>query len=813
MRTAKRSIYLGLFLITLATVAYEILLTRIFSVTMWYHFAFVAISVAMFGMSVGAVLVYIVPKWFRDRDTEYHLVQGSLLFSLAVVASFLYHAHVPFIDSLSFLQALSLACFYIVTALPFTFGGIVVCLVLTRFPEQTGKLYATDLIGAAIGCAMPIVLLKYLDAPTAVFAVALIANLGAICFAGRRFDSVRRLTLYSSAVIVLVMVGNRAFNGELLRLEYVKGAREEPRPLFEKWNHFSRITVVNQPLSSSPMGWGLSPHFKPHRSPQSELMLWMDFPAAATPITHYAGNLDNFDYLRYDIVNLVHYLRTNANVLVIGAGGGRDILSALKFNQKSVVAVDINRDILHTVNGVFGDFSGHLDRDPRVTFVNDEARSYVARQPAKYDVIQVSLIDTFAASAAGAFVLTENSLYTREAWSIFLSKLSDNGILTFSRWYFRDRPAEVYRLTALATQSLLDSGIELPRNHIILARKNADLGIGTILVSKKPFSLEDIRAVENICSTLGFEVVLAPGYDRDHLFAEIANSKNLTNFATQYPLNISPPTDNSPFFFNMLRFRDVIHPELSNIGNMSHNTRAVFTLAWLAIVVVLLTATCIIVPLFLVSDRNVLRGNVPMFFYFGAIGLGFILIEISQMQRLVVFLGHPTYALSAVLLSLLTFSGIGSHSTKWILKSGDAQMRLGLLVVSLVLFGGLTPVITHQLQTLTTPARILVSVAILAPIGFFMGMAFPLGMRVASKSCSGLTPWLWAINGATSVCASVLAIVMAISFGIQSALWTGVASYLLAGVAYMIFSLRSKTDIDQSELSPKFENVELVGVR
>jgi hypothetical protein len=808
MRTAKRSIYLGLFLIALATVAYEILLTRIFSVIMWYHFAFVAISVAMFGISVGAILVYVFPQFFRDEKTEYHLVQSSLLFSSTTILSFLYHAHIPFVDSLSFSGAISLASTYVVTALPFVFGGIVVCLALTRFTRHSGKLYAADLIGAAIGCLVPIGLLKYADAPTSIFVIAMITALGGFCFAGKNFNSARRSAIYSIAVLVVIIMANRAMDGDLLRLQYVKGARQEPL-LFEKWNHFSRITVVDQPLSSSPMGWGLSPRFKARHTPQKELMLWMDSPAAATPITNYAGNLDNFDHLRYDIINMAHYLRQNAKVLVIGAGGGRDVLSALKFNQKSVLAVDINKDILNTVNGVFGDFSGHLDRDPRVRFVNDEARSYVARDPASYDIIQVSLIDTFAASAAGAFVLTENSLYTREAWAIFLSKLSNNGILTFSRWYFRNRPAEVYRLTALATQSLLDSGIESPRSHLILVRKNAELGIGTILISKRPFSQDEIQAVKKICSDLGFEIMLAPGHDREHLLAEIAEGKNLGSVVAKYRLNITPPTDNSPFFFNMLRFADVFHPELSNIGNMSQNTRAVFTLACLAVVVILLTAGCIIAPLALMSEQTALRGSAPMFVYFGAIGLGFMLVEVSQMQRLVVFLGHPTYALSVVLFSLLIFSGIGSYSTRWVLKLNDSQMRFTALLLSLVLFGGITPAVTHQLQTLTTPVRILVSIALLAPIGFFMGMAFPLGMRFASQSSARLTPWLWAINGATSVCASVFAIVIAISFGIHAAFWTGVAAYIVAALAYMAASLRTKTDIHEAERSQSDVHLEV----
>jgi hypothetical protein len=315
--------------------------------------------------------------------------------------------------------------------------------------------------------------------------------------------------------------------------------------------------------------------------------------------------------------------------------------------------------------------------------------------------------------------------------------------------------------------------------------------------------------VESICGKLTFEPILTPNTDRNHFFAEIADGENLAEVVAKYPLNITPPSDNSPFFFNMLRFRDVLHPELSNIGNMSQNTRAVFVLSCLAVVVVLLTASCIIAPLAVVSERHALRGRAPVFLYFGAIGLGFMLVEVSQMQRLIIFLGHPTYALSVVLFSLLTFSGMGSYTTKWMLERHDTQLRFAVLLLLLALFGVTTPIITNYLQTSSTPVRILASISILAPIGFFMGMAFPLGIRLASESSPRLTPWLWGINGATSVCASVFAVVLAISFGIRSAFWTGFVSYVIAALAFIVLSTRNKTQVFGELPGPVSQEVSL----
>jgi predicted membrane-bound spermidine synthase len=681
--------------------------------------------------------------------------------------------------------------------LPFIFGGITVCLALTRFANQTNRLYALDLIGAAVGCLLPIALLKIVSAPAALFLIAIIAALAGMCFAIGQEVRTKQIAAGMILVFAAAVMADHASGGQLLRLQYIKGQLEEPL-LFEKWNHFSRITVVDQPPEASPTGWGLSPAFRLRRAPQKEVMLWMDSPAAATPITHYEGNFDNLEYLRYDIVNLVHYLSRDAKVLVVGTGGGRDVLSALSFHQRSVTAVEINRDILRTLNGTFGDFSGHLDRDPRVTFVNDEARSYVARQSQQFDVIQVSLVDTFAASAAGAFVLTENSLYTTQAWSIFLSKLSANGVMTFSRWYFPDRPAEMYRLTALATQSLLNDGITSPREHIIIARRNGRSGVGTMLVSKKPFSRDEVQSLSNVCQRLGFDLVLTPTSADDNFMAEIANGRDLDTVIRSYSLNITPPTDDSPFFFNMLPFRDILHPERGLIGNTSQNTRAIFVLACLSVVVIILTAVCILSPLAFVSERSRIGNDMPIAAYFGAIGLGFMFIEVSQMQRLIVFLGHPTYALSVVLFSLVVFSGLGSSSAKSNMNSEIGVLRLAFLLLFLTTFGWMTPIITRHFQSSTTVARMLIAVAILAPIGFLMGMAFPLGMKLAQKSSSALTPWLWGINGATSVCASVFAVVLSISFGIHSAYWTGVGAYVIATVAYLYesrYARRTTTDM------------------
>lgn len=798
--TVGRATYAGLFLVTLSTLMYEVLLTRIFSVTMWYHFAFVAISVAMLGMTAGAIIVYLFPKYFTEARAHEHLALSSFLFAIFILVTFFTYLFMPFTTQISLKGLLSLASVYTVISIPFVFSGVCVSLALTKFPSQISKLYAIDLAGSAVGCIVVVYVLKITDGPTAVFVVAFLACLGAVFFSMTTVAAkLKRIAIVSSVVLAGIVIGHTILvhqQNPIFRLKWVKGDREHP-PRYEQWNSFSRIVIRgNENQETPPFGWGLSPAY-PSDKGVKQLMMTIDA-AAATVLTAYDGTAKHIEHLRYDVTNIAHHVKTNAKILVVGTGGGRDILSALAFGQKSVVGVEINENIIDAVNRRFGAFTGHLDRDPRVTFINDEARSYIARHKENFDIIHISLIDTWAATAAGAFVLTENSLYTVEAWKIFLQHLTPNGILTFSRWYFRDNPGEIYRLISLAAAALKQVGVENPRLHIAIVRtmgsKTAEraVGVGTILVSRQPFSDEDLHRLEKTVQNLEFDCVLTPRLSVDSTFA-ILLSDNNEAFAATLPINVTAPTDDSPFFFHMLRFQDIFSWETWEQGSLQFNMQAVFILAALFAIVLVLTLLCIIVPLFLTTDRASLRGAAPLFIFFASIGFGFMLIEISQMQRLIIFLGHPTYSLSVVLFSLLLSSGLGSYLTRTI-RAADAPkeafLRLSVLLCILVVFGVLTPHAVNVFQDATTPVRILVATTVLFLLGFFMGMAFPLGMKLSSARSLSLTPWFWGINGATSVCSSVLAVVIALNFGISAAFWTGFLFYSLALAAVMFLLKR-----------------------
>ena len=429
-----------------------------------------------------------------------------------------------------------------------------------------------------------------------------------------------------------------------------------------------------------------------------------------------------------------------------------------------------------------------------VKFINDEARSYIARSDKKYDIIQISLIDTWAATAAGAFVLTENSLYTKEAWNIMLQKLTSDGILSISRWYYRDKKSEMYRLLSLATSALKKIGIKDIQNHIAIIRNVGDNstqqineGIGTLLASKSGFTQNEIDSLESNCRKFNFEIALSPKVSQDSTFNFIIADKN-SKFVNDYPLNIEPPTDDNPYFFHLLRLQNILSSDSWKIKGMTHNYKAVLILGVLLFIVLFLTTLCILIPLKLRSKDVELKGSLSYFLYFIGIGFGFMFIEISQMQRLIIYLGHPAYGLSVVLFSLLLSSGIGSIFTKRFQLKGEKgknrMLLLGLLVVT-VIIGILTPVIISNFDGSITTIRVLNSILILIPLGFFMGMAFPTGIKLSSAKNNSITSWLWGINGATSVCASVLAVIIGMTAGISATYWFGFASYLFASLAYI----------------------------
>jgi spermidine synthase len=810
--SVQKSTYGGLFLIALSTLMYEILLTRIFSVTMWYHFAFMALSIAMFGMTVGALWVYLKPSYFSPERVKFHLSCYALAFSVSTSLSFLIQIYLPVFQEFSSLSFLLFFFRYVVITIPFVFSGVCICLALTQFPQKVGLLYGVDLAGAALGCILLIGVLELTDGPTAVFVVSTLMGCSAFCFAlDSDLKNLKRITAIATLALCVGTIGQivSIYQGSpMIRIQWVKGYRDHNQYLFEKWNSFSRVTVDGDPEEwRKPFGWGLSSTY-PKDGKVQEINLRVDS-TASTMLTRFNGDLKELWHFKYDVTNMAHYIRPEGKILIIGSGGGRDILSAMAFDQKEIVAVEINENIIKAVVEDFAEFTGNLQNYPQVHFVCDEARSYMEGTQKQFDILQFALADTFAATAAGAYVLTETSLYTQEAWHTFFNRLSDRGVLSFTRWSVGETPYELYRMVSLATEVLMQRGVQNPRDHLMVIqclwnpedRKDAsvhhpkDSGVGTILISKNPFTSKDLETLEKVAADLKFRIAFSPTQCMQPDFLSITDLTKRSEFVKHFPVNITAPTDNAPFFFHMLRFKDVLNEELMNNPSVGPDRVAIFTLVALFFTIFILTLLCILFPLLRTfSQFSGVSGSkaIPLLFYFAGIGLGFMLVEVSQMQRLVLFLGHPIYGLSVVLFSLLLFSGLGSMTTQKVKE--DELTRASLLRflgfgLILALFGKYTPEITTHFYASSTMVRIGVSVGILSFLGFFMGMLFPLGMKWANRyQLEKLTPWFWGVNGATSVCASVLGIVLALQFSISFSFWMGVACYGMSFLALLWLS-------------------------
>ncbi len=806
---ANAQTFAGLFLVTLATVMFEVLLTRIFSVTLWYHYAFMAISIAMFGLTAGGLAVYLIPRYASPEAAKARMTESGFSMACSSIAAILFHTYIPCLPAPTLQGLVSVGITYFVISIPFVFGGICVCLALTKFPDQIGTLYGVDLAGAATGCVLLILILKVTDGVTAVFGVALFAAFGAALFAWEarsrkwQWSSMAVAGLVGIFVVANTEAGRRG--APLVRLEWAKGLAAA-RPLYEKWNSFSRVTVTEDPFGRAvPDSEGISPVcMEGLRVPH--LNLTIDS-SAETTLIEFHGDWAAVQFLKCDLKDLAFQLWPGRRVLIVGAGGGRDVLAALVSGEKAVEAVEINQDIIRAVNQRYGDYTGHLDRDPAVSFVNDEARSYIARSGEQFGIIQISFIDTWAATAAGALSLTENSVYTVEAWTSMLGHLAPDGVLSISRWYVPGTPLEAYRLVSLAATTLKKLGVQDPRSHLMMIRNvmpelpgRPNPAASTLLVSKAPFSEGDLARIESLADRLRFEVLLGPRIAAP-IWAALSSGALSDQVLGSGPVDLTAPTDDRPFFFQMFPLRSAWRFAFKLDWVNGANAQTVAGLFVLLIVVIVLTLACLILPMLWRAKRTRQPGAFSFSTYFAAIGMGFMLVEVSQMERLIIFLGHPTYALSTVLFTLLLSAGLGSRSTE---RLNVAQLRrrgsvrLGLLLVALAVLGAVTPLGVRHFAGSSTPARIFLAVGILFPLGFFMGMAFPLGMMAVAASSEqpeALTPWFWGINGATSVLGSVLAVAIALAAGIHTSFWTGFATYALALLAFfgMTDALRRPT--------------------
>ena len=783
--------YGGLFMLAAGTLMLEVIETRLLSVMMWYHLAFFVISAAMFGMTAGAVWVYLRRSRFTGDSLSHDLTWMSAGFGLSTVLSLVVQvslapAIVASATLIAVLMELALAI-----ALPFFFSGAAVSLALTRSPYPTGRVYAADLVGAALGCLGVLGVLRLTDAPSAILLVGALGAAAAWLFSGSGIGRAAeaRPPLSSlllrpgrlCAVLALLGLANGATrHGLQPALVKERVERRHGDLIFEKWNSFSRV-IARRPVNVTPMLWGPSPTLPPVTADQIWLTIDGD---AGTTMFRFDGNPESVRFLAYDVTNLAYALRSTGRVGVIGVGGGRDVLGAWSFGFRDVTGVELNPIFVDLLErpGSFQRFSG-ISRLAGVRLVNDEARSWFTRTKERFDLLQMSMADTWAATGAGAFTLTENGLYTVEGWTTFLGRLNEYGLFSVSRWYEPNDVDETGRMLSLGVGALLESRVVDPRSHVFVAASGP---VATLILSRAPFSPAEIATLRRTCGEFAFDILVSPDQTpTSPLLAGILTAgdrETLQRRTSGLDLDLTPPTDDRPFFFNLLPFDRPQRalPYLGRAGVVGGNLIATLTLCAILLMSLLLVAISIVIPL-----RGALRETTVGLvasgtLYFALLGIGFMLVEMGLLQRLSLFLGHPVYSLSIVLFSLILTTGIGSWLSEHLRIETRVRFVAWAAAIALYLASlpGWMPGVLASFQAAGVATRGALCLALTAPAGILMGFGFPTGMRLTSARDPRPTVWFWGINGAAGVLSSALAVVVSITYGIGTTLVLGSICYL-----------------------------------
>ena len=521
---------------------------------------------------------------------------------------------------------------------------------------------------------------------------------------------------------------------------------------------------------------------------------------AATTMYRFDGKaLSPFDYLQTDIVNSAYGIRPIDSVVVIGVGGGRDILSALNAGATDITGLEYNQIIYRWLTDTHADFSGHLAKHPFVRLVNDEARSWLTRSDKRADLIVMSLVDTYESSTNGSLATAETALYTAEAWRLFHRHLTDDGVLSVARWGGRQ---EIGRLASLAQHVLAKEKYDDPERHVIILGTHEKLGSGksvaVLLLSKSPFSEDDMGRLLKHVEENGFHILLAPGLPNEVFLGKIINDQK-GDFSRRQRFHSQLTTDNSPFFFERADWQDreSYAGAFGNFFTGRWNQIPVLLLALL--ISVLASVLLVILPLLLSlwrSNRQFgrLSFHFPETLFFTCIGLGYLTMEIAMLHKFGLFLGHPGYALPVVITGMLLASGGGS------LISHSVCDRFGIgavagLVIGLLLLGTLTmdAVLTFFVAEVNA-VRLLIGAVYLFIIGFPLGMMFPIGMRLASARSGGnMLAWFWGINGVMSVVATIAEVIIVQAWGISVVFVLVIFLYVIACASLIWQSRRARS--------------------
>jgi spermidine synthase len=783
----------GVALVSCASLLLELGLTRLFSVVLFYHFAFLAISVALLGLGAGGVFAFLrrdrLQLW-ELRPLAYRL---SLMEAISVLVVLEVVLHLPVSLDLTGWNFAKLSVMYLAAAVPFFFTGLMFSVIFARQRQQVTSIYGADLVGGSLACLAIVPLLNWIGGPNAILFSSVLLAAAAWVWAEQK----KQTKIAFGLLIAFVLLIGLNFRGKLIDIVYAKGARrDQPWVLWARWNAISRVEVdqtgqsryivIDADASTAIM------NVDPHRWDQTIA------PSNLNLVEHQQGYNWKKD-LMSAAPAVVNVLRPKGEFAIIGPGGGVDVLRAVANGSKDVTGIEINPLIATNImRGAFADYAYHLYERPEVRMIVSDGRSFLRNSKEHYDVVQMTLVDTWASTAAGAFALSENNLYTVEAFEEYFNHLDPDGMIAITRWEFK-RPREALRVVVQAMAALKKLGVKDPRKHFIVVSDgplDVDGRPVLVLAKKSEFTREEEEAVrQHLKDNPRLHALILPS-DLDAASGralEAASTPFLEQIRGQlpkdYPFNVSPVSDNAPFFFFTLKTGDVIREILSGSGRgMDWRINLGVTVLFMVLIISLVAVVAFLVGPLWFSRAGQGSGNSVRMLYFIAIGLGYILVEITLIQRFVLFLGHPTYALTVVVFLMLLSSGAGSLlARRWLSRGQQAWLPLIFVVLGIAAYLIWLPGLLASLVGLGFGWKLLLSGMLIVPVAFAMGMPFPSGLRALAELDDQRVEWAWALNAAASVLGSVSAMVIAIHFGLTVTIFVAALAYLMALITLAAF--------------------------
>jgi hypothetical protein len=768
---SRASLFVGIFVMSLSSLLLELSLTRVFSVTLFYHFAFLAISIALLGLGAGGVYAFLRRDSLARWSTRAIAATASLMSCGFILVALFVVLRMPVSLHLTGGNFGRLTAIYLLSAIPFFFTGLVFSITFARESRHVSALYGADLVGAAGACLLVVPLLNTLGGPNAILASALGMAVAACVWSPTRRRRAFALA-FVTGLVILIAANDR---DKVVDVVYAKGIRRVGSwLLYSKWNAISRIEVDQ---------WGDSKWVTIDADAATAIM-------NVPPYSWRGTKLE--DALMSAPPAVCNVLRPRGTYAIIGPGGGVDVLRAIGNGSPSVTGIEINPLIATTImRGLYADYSQHLYEIPQVHIEVSDGRSWIRNAHRQFDVVQMTLVDTWASTSAGAFALSENNLYTVQAFKEYFEHLKPDGMLAITRWEFA-KPREAMRVVSVAMEALHELGVRDTRQHFMVVsggKLTRDGVMVTVLAKKSPFAPEEVATADAHINKYpqSLSALYLPGDPVENPFGQLIGSNDPYGFARTYAFNVAPVTDDAPFFFFTLKLGQVLNRSVS--GGMDWKVNlGILVLFMLLAISVLAVAAFLVIPLWVGTHKA--RPRLAPIWYFIAVGLGYMMIEIAFIQRFVLFLGHPTYALTVVVFLMLLASGTGSiFSRRWLFDPMRVRWPLTIVVAVLIVADLVLPSLLSGLVGLPFVAKLAVSGAVLVPIGFFMGMPFPTGLRALHGGREQTIEWAWAMNAAASVLGSVVAMVVAIQFGLTVLLAWGAVAYMAALGLTRVFAI------------------------